>query len=214
MGKNISKQSYFLGISLGICISIFVLISFNLLTKTNENGDNLIKENLDLKQQVAILSQEIDSLKNEKENIGDKKIKQDKEDKEKNQEIDKIKIEIKQDMTNSQIADILVEKGVYPHKNDILLIMEMLNFNRYEYSKILEESGYITSAYNLNTSLKEIENNQYAVSDALYSKNLVKDKNSFMKLLYILDIRNEVKYGEKEFRKNSSLREVSDVLMN
>lgn len=210
MKKNISKQSYFLGISLGICISIFVLISFNLLDKSGENNDNLIKENLDLKQQVAILSKEIDNLKNVKEDTQDKQIKEDKE-------IDKqniIKIEIKQDMTNDQIADILVEKGVYQHKNDILLIMEILNFNRYEYSKILEESGYITSAYNLNTSLKEIENNQYGVSDALYSKNLVKDKNSFMKLLYILDIRNEVKYGEKEFKKNSSLREVCDVLMN
>ena len=92
--------------------------------------------------------------------------------------------------------------------------MEILNFDRYRYSEVLEKYGYISGSYELNQALKQIENSQYGVTDALYSSGLVKDKNSFMKLLYLFDINNRIKYGQKQFNKNSSLREVCDILIS
>lgn len=117
-------------------------------------------------------------------------------------------------MTNSEIADLLVSKGVYPHKNDLMMLMEMINFDRAKNSKLMQDGGYISSADNLNLALKEIETNQYALSDYLSRRGLVEDSASFMKVIYILDINNTLRYGVKEFETNSSLRQISDVLIN
>ena len=78
----------------------------------------------------------------------------------------------------------------------------------------LDRLEYISSADRLNISLSEVEANQYALSDYLGRKNLVEDTASFMKIIYILDINNKVKYGIKEFETNSSLRQINDVLIN
>ena len=215
MKKNIFKQSYFLGMSMGICISILIVIIFFSFDKTSsKERAKLINENADLKSQLI----EKDTKKEELNiSINDLKMKNT-EKKEKSEtdktDAEKIVLDIRQDMSNSQIADLLVENEIYTHKNDILLIMEILNFDRYRYSEVLEKYGYISGSYELNQALKQIENSQYGVTDALYSSGLVKDKNSFMKLLYLFDINNRIKYGQKQFNKNSSLREVCDILIS
>lgn len=212
MKKNIFKQSYFLGMSMGICISILIgIIFFSFNKNTSKERLGLINENVSLKSQLIEKDTKIEELNR---SINDLKTKNTAKNEIEKTDNEKVVLDIRQDMSNSQIADLLVENGIYAHKNDILFIMEILNFDRYRYSEVLEKYGYISSSYELNKALKQIENSQYGVTDALYSNNLVKDKNSFMKLLYLFDINNKIKYGQKQFNKNSSLREVCDILIS
>ena len=90
----------------------------------------------------------------------------------------------------------------------------MLNFNRLKYANILEENGAISSSYSLNNELSQLENNQYISAEYLYNKKMIQDKASFMKIVYLMSPSVSIKYGKKEFVKDSSLREIGDVLIN
>ena len=209
MNTNV-RLSYLLGIFLGISISILFFIIF-------EKKDS-IPSNINIQNEKLILEdKEIEELTkkvNEKqENKQESKLKNDGQ-KNENSAKTKVKLNIRQGMTNSEIADLLVSKGIYPHKNDLMMLMEMINFDRVKYSIQMQNGGYISSSDNLNVALSEIETNQYALSDYLGRKNLVEDSASFMKIIYILDINTKLKYGIKEFETNSSLRQISDVLIN
>lgn len=221
--KNNVKLSYLLGIFLGISVTI---LFFTVFSSKNSNtadiniqNDKLILENNELKSQISQKDKEIEdltkkiNLKSESKDIQNTKIKNNE------QKIEvlaktKLKLDIKKSMSHSEIADLLVSKGIYPHKNDLMMLMEMINFDRAKYSSKMLEGGYISSADSLNLALSEIETNQYALSDYLGRRNLVEDSASFMKIIYIMDINNKIKYGIKEFETNSSLRQISDVLIN
>ena len=41
-----------------------------------------------------------------------------------------VEIEIKEEMTYSEIADSLIENEIYPHKNDLLMILELINYDK------------------------------------------------------------------------------------
>lgn len=220
MNTNV-RLSYLLGIFLGISISILFFIIFekkdSIPSNINIQNEKLILENTNLKSQISKKDKEIEELTkkvNAKQEIKqESKLKNDGQ-KNENSAKTKVKLNIRQGMTNSEIADLLISKGIYPHKNDLMMLMEMINFDRVKYSKLMQDGGYISSADRLNISLSEVEANQYALSDYLGRKNLVEDTASFMKIIYILDINNKVKYGIKEFETNSSLRQISDVLIN
>lgn len=220
MNTNV-KLSYLLGIFLGMSLTILFFIIFaqknSVPSNINIQNDKLILENTDLKSQISQKDKEIEELTKKinanQKNTQDFKAKNDGQKSDVSSKA-KVKLDIKKGMTNSEIADLLVSKGVYPHKNDLMMLMEMINFDRAKYSKLMQDGGYISSADNLNLALKEIETNQYALSDYLSRRGLVEDSASFMKVIYILDINNTLRYGVKEFETNSSLRQISDVLIN
>ena len=63
MKKNIFKQSYFLGMSMGICISILIVIIFFSFDKTaSKERAKLINENADLKSQLIEKDTKIEEL--------------------------------------------------------------------------------------------------------------------------------------------------------
>ena len=220
MNTNV-KLSYLLGIFLGMSLTILFFIIFaqknSVPSNINIQNDKLILENTELKSQISQKDKEIEEL-TKKINANQKNTQESKakNDGQKSDVISKVKVklDIKKGMTNSEIADLLVSKGIYPHKNDLMMLMEMINFDRVKYSKQMQDSGYISSADNFNLALKEIETNQYALSDYLSRRGLVEDSASFMKVIYILNINNTLRYGVKEFETNSSLRQISDVLIN
>ncbi|EFM39868.1 hypothetical protein HMPREF0379_0488 [[Eubacterium] yurii subsp. margaretiae ATCC 43715] len=220
MNTNV-KLSYLLGIFLGMSLTILFFIIFaqknSVPSNINIQNDKLILENTDLKSQISQKDKEIEELTKKinanQKNTQDFKAKNDGQKSDVSSKA-KVKLDIKKGMTNSEIADLLVSKGVYPHKNDLMMLMEMINFDRAKNSKLMQDGGYISSADNLNLALKEIETNQYALSDYLSRRGLVEDSASFMKVIYILDINNTLRYGVKEFETNSSLRQISDVLIN
>ena len=221
--KNNVKLSYLLGIFLGISVTI---LFFTVFSSKNSNtadiniqNDKLILENNELKSQISQKDKEIEdltkkiNLKSESKDIKNTNTKNNEQKTEVSAKT-KLKLDINKGMSHSEIADLLVSKGIYPHKNDLMMLMEMINFDRAKYSSKMLEGGYISSADSLNLALSEIETNQYALSDYLGRRNLVEDSASFMKIIYIMDINNKIKYGIKEFETNSSLRQISDVLIN
>lgn len=221
--KNNVKLSYLLGIFLGISVTI---LFFTVFSSKNSNtadiniqNDKFILENNELKSQISQKDKEIEdltkkiNLKSESKDIQNTNTKNN-EQKTEVLAKTKLKLDINKGMSHSEIADLLVSKGIYPHKNDLMMLMEMINFDRAKYSSKMLEGGYISSADSLNLALSEIETNQYALSDYLGRRNLVEDSASFMKIIYIMDINNKIKYGIKEFETNSSLRQISDVLIN
>ena len=221
--KNNVKLSYLLGIFLGISVTI---LFFTVFSSKNSNtadiniqNDKLILENNELKSQISQKDKEIEdltkkiNLKSESKDIQNTNTKNNEQKTEVSAKT-KLKLDINKGMSHSEIADLLVSKGIYPHKNDLMMLMEMINFDRAKYSSKMLEGGYISSADSLNLALSEIETNQYALSDYLGRRNLVEDPASFMKIIYIMDINNKIKYGIKEFETNSSLRQISDVLIN
>lgn len=221
--KNNVKLSYLLGIFLGISVTI---LFFTVFSSKNSNtadiniqNDKLILENNELKSQISQKDKEIEdltkkiNLKSESKDIQNTNTKKNEQKTEVSAKT-KLKLDINKGMSHSEIADLLVSKGIYPHKNDLMMLMEMINFDRAKYSSKMLEGGYISSADSLNLALSEIETNQYALSDYLGRRNLVEDSASFMKIIYIMDINNKIKYGIKEFETNSSLRQISDVLIN
>lgn len=213
--KSSIKTAYLLGIFLGVSLSILAYLIFggtNQVDLPNDNNQNkqeevskLMDENQSLKTQVVQKEEEIQLLNEKLEGKSSTST---------TVENKKVILDIKSDMTNSQIADLLIENGIYPHKNDLLMLLEMLKFNRFEYAKAMQEGGYLSNAQSFSDLLKEIETNQYAISDYLKNKKLVQDSGSFMKIIYLLDINNGIKYGKKEFDTNSSLRHISDILIN
>ena len=163
MDKNTIRLTYGLGIILGVCLSLVVLIFAykNGVFHLEDNTRVLSEQNRKLEIELAEKNAQIDEMlkKNSKktENIPDKKG-------------GKVVVQIKQEMTNEQIANIIVKNGIYKHKNDLMMLLEMLNFNRLKYANILEENGAISSSYSLNNELSQLENNQYISAEYLYNK--------------------------------------------
>lgn len=63
MKKNIFKQSYFLGMSMGICISILIgIIFFSFNKNTSKERLGLVNENVSLKSQLIEKDTKIEEL--------------------------------------------------------------------------------------------------------------------------------------------------------
>ena len=116
MDKNTIRLTYGLGIILGVCLSLVVLIFAykNGVFHLEDNTRVLSEQNRKLEIELAEKNAQIDEMlkKNSKktENIPDKKG-------------GKVVVQIKQEMTNEQIANIIVKNGINKHKNDLMILL-------------------------------------------------------------------------------------------
>lgn len=203
--ENKSKINFIIGIILGINISILGLLFYFSTSKSMAVSE-------DAKEQIQALSVENTALKAQLEKLAKQEETKAKED-ETIKANQTISLEISKDMSYNEIADLLVDNNVYPYKNDLIMIFELLNFDRYNVSIVLQKYGIINNSKELNAALKSIESRSSAVSEALYASKLIQDKKSFMKLIYLGNLNTKIKFGQKHFKTGSSLREVCDVLM-
>lgn len=124
-----------------------------------------------------------------------------------------VEIEIKKEMTYSEIADTLIENEIYPHKNDLLMIIELINYDKLKGAESMGNNGII---YNVNTYrelLNNIENNNDKILESLRKDGVIQSVRDFGKLTYLFRKDIKMNPGIKVFRKNSSLREIADKLI-
>lgn len=124
-----------------------------------------------------------------------------------------IEITITKQMSYEAIADVLIEQGVYPHKNDLLMLMEMINYDKYRGAKVLSAKGIIPDVAKHQAMLQRYDMQRYEIKKELYAKQLIQSEDAFSKVLYLLDGDTRILPGKKKFRHNLSLREIADVLM-
>ena len=124
-----------------------------------------------------------------------------------------VEIEIKEEMTYSEIADSLIENEIYPHKNDLLMILELINYDKLKGAESMRNNGII---YNVNTHkelLNNLETHNDKILEALRKDGLIQSTEDFGKLTYLFRKDIKTSPGIKVFRKNSSLREIADKLI-
>lgn len=124
-----------------------------------------------------------------------------------------VEIEIKEEMTYSEIADSLIENEIYPHKNDLLMILELINYDKLKGAESMRNNGII---YNVNTHkelLNNLETHNDKILEALRKDSLIQSPEDFGKLTYLFRKDIKTSPGIKVFRKNSSLREIADKLI-
>ena len=204
--KSKITAAYLLGIAMGIIIMMFLSVidqpeyqqTANEVTKENESKQNNTSMQIKvLNQQNARLEKQLKDLKTE--NKSDEA---------------PVKLVIESEMSNSSIAQMLVASGIYPHENDLLLMLEMLNFNKEKASIQLETIGVVDSAALQLEASTVYEDKRYEITQSFIENNLIQDQKSFEKLIYIYKDSTNIKPGEKIFKKNISLREIVDILVN
>ena len=124
-----------------------------------------------------------------------------------------VEIEIKEEMTYSEIADSLIENEIYPHKNDLLMILELINYDKLKGAESMRNNGII---YNVNTHkelLNNLETHNDKILEALRKDSLIQSPEDFGKLTYLFRKDIKTNPGIKVFRTNSSLREIADKLI-
>lgn len=124
-----------------------------------------------------------------------------------------VEIEIKEEMTYSEIADSLIENEIYPHKNDLLMILELINYDKLKGAESMRNNGII---YNVNTHkelLNNLETHNDKILEALRKDGLIQNTEDFGKITYLFRKDIKTSPGIKVFRKNSSLREIADKLI-
>lgn len=124
-----------------------------------------------------------------------------------------VEIEIKEEMTYSEIADTLVENEIYPHKNDLLMLLELINYDKLKGAESMRNNGII---YNVNTHkelLNNLETHNDKILEALRKDGLIQSTEDFGKLTYLFRKDIKTNPGIKAFRTNSSLREIADKLI-
>lgn len=124
-----------------------------------------------------------------------------------------VEIEIKEEMTYNEIADSLIENEIYPHKNDLLMILELINYDKLKGAESMRNNGII---YNVNTHkelLNNLETHNDKILEALRKDGLIQNTEDFGKITYLFRKDIKTSPGIKVFRKNSSLREIADKLI-
>lgn len=208
---NLSKYYYILGIAIGICITLIfsMIIGKQTIIQTNENTVKIAA----LEKEKKKIDIENAALK--KENAELKKKTQTQEQAGKNDAKGKeVKLSITKDMNRSAIADLLVKNGVYSHKNDLMMIFEIININSRAYTLVLEDAGVMKYGGDFLWNLSSISQNSSTAADLLAKKGYVEDIDAFKKYIYLSSYTGGIKYGNKTFRENMSLREIADVLIN
>ncbi|SKB26665.1 hypothetical protein SAMN02745120_0431 [Acetoanaerobium noterae] len=196
MEKKIA--TYLLGVAMGIIIMAFLnVLIFD--TNTNEKAlldlkksyESLLEEKSNLQAQLDVKAEETD-------------------DKEANEPAE-AEIVINQNDSHEEIAGKLVEGNIYPHKNDIMLILEILEYDKLEAEKYLVDYGIVPKHTN---ALKLYDEKSLRIREVLAKEQVIVDEDAFEKFQYMIDRSTKIKPGTKSFKVNSSLREIVDVLSN
>ena len=201
MEKKIA--TYLLGVAMGIIIMAFLNV---LIFDTNTNEKAL----LDLKKSYESLLEEKSNLQAQLDLKADET-----DDREANgnetKEQAEAEIVINQNDSHDEIADKLVEGNIYPHKNDIMLILEILEYDKLEAEKYLVDYGIVPKHTN---ALKLYDEKSLRIREVLAKEQVIVDEDAFEKFQYMIDRSTKIKPGTKSFKVNSSLREIVDVLSN
>ena len=206
MEKKIA--TYLLGVAMGIIIMAFLnVLIFD--TNTNEKAlldlkksyESLLEEKTNLQAQLDLKADEADDKEANDKEANDKETKEQAE----------AEIVINQNDSHDEIADKLVEGNIYPHKNDIMLILEILEYDKLEAEKYLVDYGIVPKHTN---ALKLYDEKSLRIREVLAKEQVIVDEDAFEKFQYMIDRSTKIKPGTKSFKVNSSLREIVDVLSN
>lgn len=205
--------AYCMGLSMGV---LLLTLSISFL-----GGFSSSKDSFSLQAQTMMsrennkLFEEIESLKVQNKELSEQlqalKIASDKT--EESTERKAVKIMISEPIVYEEIAKRLVEEKVYPYENDLLMLMEMLHYDKLKGTKALAEKGIIKDEYGHRNILRKYDTARHEMKKVLFEKGLIQDQEAFAKMLYLLDVDTEILSGEKEFMTGMSLREIADVLM-
>lgn len=201
MEKKIA--TYLLGVAMGIIIMAFLNV---LIFDTNTNEKAL----LDLKKSYESLLEEKNNLQAQLDLKADETDDKEANDKETKEQAE-AEIFINQNDSHDKIADKLVEGNIYPHKNDIMLILEILEYDKLEAEKYLVDYGIVPKHTN---ALKLYDEKSLRIREVLAKEQVIVDEDAFEKFQYMIDRSTKIKPGTKSFKVNSSLREIVDVLSN
>ena len=201
MEKKIA--TYLLGVAMGIIIMAFLNV---LIFDTNTNEKAL----LDLKKSYESLLEEKNNLQAQLDLKADVTDDIDANDKETKEQAE-AEIVIDQNDSHDEISDKLVEGNIYPHKNDIMLILEILEYDKLEAEKYLVDYGIVPKHTN---ALKLYDEKSLRIREVLAKEQVIVDEDAFEKFQYMIDRSTKIKPGTKSFKVNSSLREIVDVLSN
>lgn len=201
MEKKIA--TYLLGVAMGIIIMAFLNV---LIFDTNTNEKAL----LDLKKSYESLLEEKSNLQAQLDLKADETDDKEANDKETKEQAE-AEIVINQNDSHEEIAGKLVEGNIYPHKNDIMLILEILEYDKLEAEKYLVDYGIVPKHTN---ALKLYDEKSLRIREVLAKEQVIVDEDAFEKFQYMIDRSTKIKPGTKIFKVNSSLREIVDVLSN
>ncbi len=201
MEKKIA--TYLLGVAMGIIIMAFLNV---LIFDTNTNEKAL----LDLKKSYESLLEEKNNLQAQLDLKADETDDKEANDKETKEQAE-AEIVINQNDSHDEISDKLVEGNIYPHKNDIMLILEILEYDKLEAEKYLVDYGIVPKHTN---ALKLYDEKSLRIREVLAKEQVIVDEDAFEKFQYMIDRSTKIKPGTKSFKVNSSLREIVDVLSN
>ena len=201
MEKKIA--TFLLGVAKGIIIMAFLTV-ITIETNTNE------KALLDLKKSYESLLEEKNNLQAQLDLKADVTDDIDANDKETKEQAE-AEIVINQNDSHEEIAGKLVESNIYPHKNDIMLILEILEYDKLEAEKYLVDYGIVPKHTN---ALKLYDEKSLRIREVLAKEQVIVDEDAFEKFQYMIDRSTKIKPGTKSFKVNSSLREIVDVLSN
>ena len=201
MEKKIA--TYLLGVAMGIIIMAFLNV---LIFDTNTNEKAL----LDLKKSYESLLEEKSNLQAQLDLKADETDDKEANDKETKEQAE-AEIVINQNDSHDEIADKLVEGNIYSHKNDIMLILEILEYDKLEAEKYLVDYGIVPKHTN---ALKLYDEKSLRIREVLAKEKVIVDEDAFEKFQYMIDRSTKIKPGTKSFKVNSSLREIVDVLSN
>ena len=201
MEKKIA--TYLIGVAMGIIIMAFLNV---LIFDTNTNEKAL----LDLKKSYESLLDEKNNLQAQLDLKADVTDDIDANDKETKEQAE-AEIVINQNDSHDEIADKLVEGNIYPHKNDIMLILEILEYDKLEAEKYLVDYGIVPKHTN---ALKLYDEKSLRIREVLAKEQVIVDEDAFEKFQYMIDSSRKIIPGTKSFKVNSSLRESVDVLSN
>ena len=195
--------TYLLGVAMGIIIMAFLNV---LIFDTNTNEKAL----LDLKKSYESLLEEKNNLQAQLDLKADETDDKEANDKETKEQAE-AEIVINQNDSHDEISDKLVEGNIYPHKNDIMLILEILEYDKLEAEKYLVDYGIVPKHTN---ALKLYDEKSLRIREVLAKEQVIVDEDAFEKFQYMIDRSTKIKPGTKSFKVNSSLREIVDVLSN
>lgn len=174
MEKKIA--TYLLGVAMGIIIMAFLNV---LIFDTNTNEKAL----LDLKKSYESLLEEKNNLQAQLDLKADVTDDIDANDKETKEQAE-AEIVINQNDSHDEISDKLVEGNIYPHKNDIMLILEILEYDKLEAEKYLVDYGIVPKHTN---ALKLYDEKSLRIREVLAKEKVIVDEDAFEKFQYMID---------------------------
>ncbi|MDO4719276.1 MAG: hypothetical protein Q4A78_01310 [Peptostreptococcaceae bacterium] len=176
-------------------------------------NERLLAENERIKAEVARQNRLFSESGEPSALINEKREEEEEDSKEGAKEKEIVRITIREPIRYEEIAEDLVANGVYPHKNDLLMLMEMIHYDKYKGAKALAEAELIKDQPSHRRILSKYDSERYAIRKTLLAKELIQDEEAFSKLLFLFDGATRIQPGEKSFPKGISLREVADVLV-